>query len=105
MRYYIHNAYLWVWVDMGLVGLIPFVWLLAQVLVRGFGRWRKVGDPRWRAVALGVTLGILGQAITNIVAPNFIQSWGLVVFPILLGVNELIFRWELTDIPERGIPC
>lgn len=98
LRWYVHNAYLWVWVMMGLMGLIPFVWLYARVLTRGFARWRKIDDPKLRVVVLGSTLGILGQAIGNVVAPNFIQSWSLIVFAIILGINELIYQWEVSEL-------
>ncbi len=99
LRWYSHNAYLWVWIDMGLMGFIPFIWLYSRFLVRGFTDWRKAGDPKLRAVVLGFTLAILGQAISNVVAPGFIQDWALAVFAIILGINELILRWEVS---ERG---
>lgn len=105
MRYYIHNAYLWVWIDTGLVGFIPFICIFALAVGRGFSRWRKIGDFQLRSFALGITLGILGQCVTNVVAPDLIQSWSLVIFPILLGINELIFRWERTGASPRGIVC
>ncbi len=94
LRWYIHNAYLWVWIDMGLVGFIPFLWLYAVFIIRGLTRWRKITDPNLRAVVLGSTLGVLGQAISNIVAPNFLQTWVLIIFAVLMGINELIYRWE-----------
>jgi len=93
-----HNVYLWVWVMMGFIGFIPFAWLYASFLRRGFTRWPKIGDPKLRAVVLGFTLAILGQAISNLVSPNFIQSWALIVFAIILGINELIFRWEVSEL-------
>jgi O-antigen ligase len=95
LRYYIHNVYLWVWVDMGLVGLIPFVWLIGCAVIRGFARWRKVSDPKMRVAALGITLAVFGQAISNLVAPNFFQTWSLFVFPLLMGVSELIYSQDL----------
>lgn len=100
VRWYIHNAYLWVLIDAGLIGFIPFIWLFLAFLLRGFTRWRKIEDPKLRVVVLGCSLGILGQAISNLVAPNFIQSWVLVVFAIMFGVNEVIFRWELSGWPR-----
>lgn len=100
LRWYIHNAYLWVWIYTGLIGFIPFVWIYVAFLVRGFTRWRKVTDSKLRVLVLGFTLGILGQAICNFVAPNFVQSWVLFVFALILGVNEIIFRWELSP---RGL--
>jgi O-antigen ligase len=101
LRYYVHNAYLWILVDMGLVGIVPFVWLFAVGIARGLKKWRTISDAKLRAFALGGTLGILGQAISNLVAPNFVQSWILVVFPIVLGVNEIIYGWEKL---ERAAP-
>ncbi|MGI6209499.1 MAG: O-antigen ligase family protein, partial [Anaerolineae bacterium] len=92
LRWYIHNAYLWVWVDMGLVGLIPFLWLYGAGIYRGLRSWRAMPDRRTRAVVLGLSLGLMGQAGSNLVAPNFIQSWSLLVFPVLLGLNEVILR-------------
>lgn len=100
LRWYNHNAYLWVWIDMGLIGLIPFIWLCARFLVRGFTRWRKIVDPKLRPVVLGFTLAILGQAISNVVAPNFMQNWVLIVFAIIWGINELIFRWEVSELGQ-----
>jgi O-antigen ligase len=97
LRWYMHNAYLWVWVMAGLMGFIPFIWLYAGFLGRGFARWHKIGDPKLRVVVLGFTLGVLGQAISNVVAPNFVQSWILIVFAIIPGINELIFRWEISE--------
>lgn len=100
LRWYIHNAYLWVWIDMGLMGLIPFIWLYAGCVVRGVKHWRGIRDPKLRPVVLGLTLAILGQGISNLVAPNFFQSWVLVVFAIFIGVNELILRWDAAEQPE-----
>jgi O-antigen ligase len=92
LRWYVHNVYLWVLVDMGLFGFLPFLWFYAAAIWRGLVCWRTVRDPGQRALVLGITLGVLGQAITNLVAPNFFQSGALVVFPIFLGVRELILR-------------
>ena len=77
-----------------LVGFIPFIWLYASFLKRGFTHWLSIREPKLRAVVLGFTLAVLGQAISNIVVPNFFQSWSLVVFAIAISTNELIYRWE-----------
>ncbi|MCL4488742.1 MAG: O-antigen ligase family protein [Chloroflexi bacterium] len=90
LRWYIHDTYLWIWIDMGLVGLIPFVWLYVRFLARGFGRWRGVRDPFFRAWFLGSTLGILGLTLSNLVAPSFVEGWSLVIFGVVMGINEII---------------
>jgi O-antigen ligase len=98
LRWYVHNAYLWVWVMAGAVGLVPFLLLYGLFVIRGLLRWRSVKGSivqrgsGTKAVVLGFTLGIVGQMIGNIVAPNFLQSWSLVIFAIILGANEVIYR-------------
>lgn len=101
LRWYIHNSYLWVWIDMGLIGIIPFVWFYVAAVIRNLRYWRKVGDSRLRAFVLGSTLGVLGQSISNFVAPNFIQSWVLAIFPLVIGMNEVILRSELHTKDEQ----
>jgi O-antigen ligase len=91
LRWYIHNSYLWVWIDMGLLGIIPFIWVFAIFLVRGFRRWRNIEDPKLRSIALGFTLACLGMVISNLVAPRFVEDWSLSIFAVILGINELIF--------------
>ena len=98
--WYCHNAYVWIWVKMGTPALIFFLWLSFKFLYRGFRRWRQIINPEWRAVVLGLTLAFAGQMLSNLVAPNFIQNWVLVVFPIMMAVNELVFKWnDLGQIP------
>ena len=95
IRWYNHNAYLWVLIDMGVVGFIPFVLLYALAIARGLKYWRRIPDQGLSVVLLGGTLGIFGQAIGNIVAPNFFQSWMVFIFVAIIAVNELIIKWEV----------
>ncbi len=91
LRWFIHNAYLWVLIDMGLVGLIPFIWMFASFLARGFSYWRKIVDRKQRALVLGNSLGILGLAISNLMAPSFVQDWSLAIFAVVMGINEVVY--------------
>jgi hypothetical protein len=91
--WYCHNAYMWIWVKMGTPALLFFLWLCLRFVYRGLRLWRRIPDAKWRAVALGFTLAFIGQMISNLVAPNFIQSWVLIVFPIMMGMNELLYQW------------
>ncbi len=98
--WYCHNAYVWIWVKMGTPALIFFLWLCFKFLYQGFRQWRQVTNSEWRAIVLGLTLAFAGQMLSNMVAPNFIQNWVLVVFPIMMAVNELVFKWnDLGQIP------
>jgi O-antigen ligase len=97
LTWYCHNAYMWIWVKMGTPGLLFFLWLCLKFVYRGFRQWKQVPEPKWRAVVLGFTLAFIGQAVSNMVAPNFIQNWVLVVYPMMMGINELVFKWNETN--------
>jgi O-antigen ligase len=96
IRWYIHNSYLWVLIDMGVIGFIPFILLYGIALIRGFKYWNRVSDPMFSVILLGGSLGIFGQAIGNVVAPNFFQSWMVIVFVATMAINELIIKWEFS---------
>jgi len=103
LRRYIHNAYVWIWLKTGLLGLVPFLWLSVRFLWRGFQHWRDVQDDFLRAASLGFTLAYLGMMISNLVAPFFVQDWSLAIFGVMLGINELIFAHnEATDKHKEG---
>ena len=96
---YIHNGYLYILVDMGLLGLLPFLWLLLRFLVRGFGSWKKPDDPQSRGLVLGFTLGGLAIMLSAIVSPRFLEWPGIVVLAMLMGLTESILRFEKEDVP------
>jgi hypothetical protein len=82
---------------MGTPALIFFLWLCFRFLYRGFRTWPQISDPTQRAVVLGFTLAFVGQMVSNLVAPNFIQNWVLIIYPIMMGINELIYKWNEAD--------
>lgn len=90
IAYYVHNAYVWIWLAAGLFGLVPFLLLSARFLRRGFRHWRNVQDSLLRTVALGFTVAYLGMMISNLVAPSYLEHWSLVLFGVMLGTNESI---------------
>jgi hypothetical protein len=91
LQSYIHNAYLWLWMKLGILGLVAFVWLSFRALSQGLRHWSRVGEEWLRAAALGFTLAFLAMLISNLVAPFFIQDWSATIFAVILGINEVIF--------------
>jgi len=98
---YIHNVYVWIWLKTGLLGLIPFLWLCACFLRRGFRHWRDSPDGFFRAATLGLTVAYLGTMVSNLVAPSFVQNWSLAIFGVILGINESI-RMGSEAIDKEG---
>jgi O-antigen ligase len=96
--YYLHIAYLSIWLKTGLLGLIPFLWLSLRFLLRGFQHWREIQDSYLRATVLAFTLAYLGLMISNIVAPSFIQDRSAMIFGVIMGVNEVILVQGKTNV-------
>jgi len=98
---YLHNAYLSLWLKTGIVGLIAFLWLCFRFLQRGFTCWSRPQHPSRRATVLGFTIAFFATMISNLVAPFFVQDWGLALFATMFGINEVIFAQSMTS-PKQG---
>jgi O-antigen ligase len=94
---YIHNAYLWLWLKTGLLGLLAFLWLSFRFLSRGFRYWRSTPDSSLRATVLGFTLMYLAMIISNLVAPILVQSLNSALFGVTLGINEVIYSFQTSS--------
>lgn len=92
--HYIENGYLYIAVMMGLVGLIPFLWLCAAYLIRVIRYQHEIQDEWLRAVYIGFGLAFLGMAACNLASPTFVIGTRLVLFPISMAVSETILRIE-----------
>ncbi len=60
--YTVHNKYLLVWAETGLLGLLAFLAFLFATLRRGWRCW-KSQDPLLSPVALGITAAITGHMV------------------------------------------
>jgi O-antigen ligase len=56
--YAVHNQYLLIWTETGVVGLVSFVWFLTSSIGKGLRCWR-LGDPVLSPLALGLSLGLV----------------------------------------------
>lgn len=90
----VHNAYLHIWLYLGLPGLVSFLYMSFLFLVRSLRNWRKVKNPALRPVVIGFGLSYFGMMISNFVAPFFIQSWTVAIFGTMMATNEVIYKIE-----------
>jgi hypothetical protein len=91
-RAYIHNGHLWIMLASGLLGYFFFVWLSFAFLRRGLLSWRRIPDPRLKAIVLGLTLTYLGVVIGAVVNPMFMQWFWTPVIGIMMGTNEVAMK-------------
>jgi hypothetical protein len=89
---FIENGYLWIALMMGLVGLLPFLWLCAAYLLRVFRHQHEIRDDGLRAIYLGFGAAFLGMTACNLATPFFVVGTRLVFFPLALAISEGILR-------------
>ncbi len=94
---YTHNGYLWILWNMGLMGFIPFLWLCAVFLYRGFLNWRYAEDNFLKAAMIGFTLSYTGIMAACLVNPMFSQWFSIIVIGIIMGINEVIIRINIIE--------
>jgi O-antigen ligase len=58
----VHNKYLLVWAETGILGLVAFLWFLLATLCRGRACWDS-GDRLLALLAIGFTAGVAGQMV------------------------------------------
>jgi hypothetical protein len=91
---YVENGYLWIAVMMGLVGLLPFLWLCAAYLLRVLRHRHEIRDDGLRAIYLGFGAAFLGMVACNVATPTFVVGHRLVFFPLAMAISEVILRLE-----------
>ncbi len=94
LDYFVHNTYLWLMVMMGLVGLIPFLWLCLAFTARALVKQRTIRDPILRGFVLGLGVAFVGILIGNFVGPSLILRWSQAMYPGLIGIVEVIYRLD-----------
>jgi hypothetical protein len=91
---FIENGYLWIALMMGLVGLLPFLWLCAAYLLRVFSHQHEIRDDGLRAFYLGFGVAFLGITACSLATPFFVVGTRLVFFPFAMAISEGILRLE-----------
>jgi O-antigen ligase len=90
----LHNSVLDILLRLGLVGFIPFLWISALFLLRGFRNWKKINDPFLQAICIGFTVSYVGTFFSGIFDP-FFNCWrGVIAIATMWGTNEAIYRVE-----------
>ena len=62
---YIHNSYLFYLLNMGLAGLLAFLWLCGSFLLYGLKVFRSLADPYCKGMALGFWAAFLAMLIAG----------------------------------------
>lgn len=91
---FVENGYLYIALMMGLVGLLPFLWLCAAYLLRVLRHQHEIRDDGLRAIYLGFGAAFLGMVACNVATPTFVIGTRLIFFPLAMAISEVILRLE-----------
>ena len=91
---YIENGYLYIAVMMGMIGLLPFLWLCLTYIFRVFQTRSEIRNDGLRAVYLGLGASCLGMLACNLASPTFVIGTRLIFFPVSMAISEIILRIE-----------
>lgn len=91
---FLHNGYLATQMKMGLPGTIAFIWLMVAFFQRVRKRWRRIQNPLYRAVVVGITLSIVGMLIHNLTAAPFLAVFWVSIAAVGMGIIEKVYQFE-----------
>lgn len=100
-KHFVHNGYLFVLVDMGILGFLPLIWFYVRFLSRGFSNWRKIRNPVDKSTVIGFTISGLALALSILVEPRVMQWHGIVVISTIIGINEAIIHLNENETYEK----
>ncbi len=93
-RAYIHSGHLYVILKTGMIGYLCLMWFLILFMRRGIQKWRLISDPFLRGIVLSFTTIVISISIAAIVSPVYMQVYWTPLFGILMGTNEVVYRFE-----------
>ncbi|RJP76614.1 MAG: O-antigen ligase domain-containing protein [Candidatus Zixiibacteriota bacterium] len=91
---YLHNGYLATQLKMGLPGTLAFFWVIFRFFRRVFKRWRKIREPLYQALVLGVAASIFGMLLHSLFASPFLTTSWVAVAAVGMGLVEKIYSFE-----------
>jgi putative inorganic carbon (HCO3(-)) transporter len=75
-KHVVHNLFIWVWAEVGTIGLLAFLWVFGAAARVALGAWKRA-DEWSQAVLIGCMTGFLAQFIHGMVDPGFRVSFSV----------------------------
>jgi O-antigen ligase len=90
LTYYIHNCYLWIMTDTGLLGFTFFFLFYLRFLIRAMTNWKKIKDTFFRSVVVGFIISGIVFLFMAMVTPIFMEWYSVVAISTMIGLTESI---------------
>jgi len=101
ITYYIHNGYLWILTDMGILGLVSFMLFYGGFLIRAVRNWNNIGDIYLKTAIVSFVLSGIGILLMSLYVPLFMEWHSIVVIATIMGLSETIIRYNLKAAGSR----
>lgn len=94
LMHYVHNGYLWLLVDFGLVAAIMFLWFSIVYLVRAFLFGSCLHDRILGGLVIGLALSYLALLVCNISSPRLFSAKYILLVSFILGISEVAIKLD-----------
>ena len=92
---YPHNCYLQMAAEIGIIGLLAFLFILWRIFYNGFGTLKKIADPYYQNILMGLLAGFLGFLVHSFVDTNF--------YSVQLGSLMWVWMGFIIAIQKLGL--
>jgi len=90
---YLHNSYLFYYMNMGLLGFIAIFWLIVRFIKYGIKVYRTTKDRYYKAFALGSTAVFCAMSLSALMGAMLSLGTGTIVVGFLMGAVALIDKY------------
>lgn len=104
LTYYVHNSYLFLLTDMGLVGFLSFFWFYLRFLHRAITNWKRIADNFLKSALVGFMISGIVILPMALVIPLFMEWYSITVIAVMIGLSEaIITHSEMVEVEEIPI--
>ncbi|GFE58375.1 O-antigen ligase [Geobacter sp. AOG1] len=90
--YYVHNGFMWILLDTGIIGFLLFFWFYIGFIIRCIRKWKFISDDYLRYLVVGFMLSCIGIIPMTLYNPIFMQWFSIVVIAIITGLTDSIIN-------------
>lgn len=97
LTYYVHNAYLWLLTDLGIIGFLLFFWFYLLFLARAAKSWKSISDEFLKSAVAGALISGIAILSMALFIPVFMEWFSIVVIATMTGLAETIRNAEMRE--------
>ena len=86
---YIHNSYLYILTDIGLIGLMSYLWFYFGFIIRNIRRCASIEDHKLKYMIEGFAVAAIGTLFIAVVDSMFLEWFSVVTLSTIAGLSEV----------------